>query len=172
MRAEIYKTNRRIGSIYLVTIFIFHIGLETYYTISPQYLRGAKGIIMVYQITDPASYVELKDSWLKMVFTEFGEDADREVPILLVGSKSDLVNPKDKRQVLVRLKDVQQDLKTKHSHLLGPIECNSVTGKNVHKVFQEMAEEMVSRRDHRVEKARNAAVIRIQPTVTESHCPC
>ena len=86
-------------------------------------------MIIVYQITDPASYVEVKESWLRMICSQYGEDADQRIPILLVGSKSDLVDKYDDLQVHVRSKDINEDLKHRHSQLLGPIECSSKTGK-------------------------------------------
>ena len=116
---------------------------------------------MVYQITDPSSYTELKDSWMKMITTQFGEDVDEQLPILLVGSKKDLVNSKDKAQVPVRLTDVLE-LKTKHSGLLGPIECSSKTGENIDQVFQTISEGIVLQRPTRVN-------IRVSH-VTETQC--
>ena len=108
-------------------------------------LRDPNAVIVVYQITDYESYVEIKDFWLRMVCDQFGEDADQKIPILLVGSKSDLVDKYDDLQDRVRSRDVKEDLKHRHSQLLGPIECSSKTGKNVNKVFQVLAEEIVRR---------------------------
>ena len=102
-------------------------------------------MIIVYQITEPSTYVEVKESWLTMICAQFGEDADQHIPILLVGSKSDLVDKYDDSQVRVRSKDVNKDLKHRHPQLLGPIECSSKTGKNVNKVFQVLAEEIIRR---------------------------
>ena len=121
-------------------------GQEAYIpTLPTQHLRNADAVIVVYQITEPSTYVEVKDLWLNIVFNQFGEDADQRIPILLVGSKSDLVDKYDDLQVRVRSKDVKEDLKRRHSQLLGPIECSSKTGKNVDKVFQVLAEEIVRR---------------------------
>ncbi len=142
-------------------------GLEAHYTLSPQYLRDANGVIIVYDITDTSSFVEIKDSWLRMVFTQFGEDADQKIPILLVGSKSDLVDKYDDSQVFVRARDVKEDLKTRHNHLMGPIECSSKTGKNVEKVFQEMAEGIVKRDMEGSMKQTGNPVIH---SVTDSSC--
>ena len=126
-------------------------------------------MIIVYDITDPSSYVEIKDSWLRMVFTQFGEDADREIPILLVGSKSDLVDKYDESQVSVRAKDVKEGLKMKHNHLMGPIECSSKTGKNVDRVFQEMAEGIVQR-DMEGSIMYNQKYRPVVKSVTDSSC--
>ena len=136
-------------------------------------LRNTNAVIIVYQITDPASYVEVKDSsWLRMVYGLFGEDADQHIPILLVGSKSDLVDKYDDLQVRVRSRDVKEDLKHRHSQLLGPIECSSKTGKNVDKVFQVLAEEIV-RRDMEgslsIHKSGHPKVVR---TDTQGPCTC
>ena len=122
----------------------------------------------MYEITDPTSYVEVKDSWLRMVFTQFGEDADAHIPILLVGSKSDLVDKYDESQTNVKSKDVREDLRMRHNHLLGPIECSSKTGKNVEKVFQQMAEVIV-RRDMEGSITRPKNPVRVKP-VTDSQC--
>ena len=139
---------------------------------SPQYLRDANAVIIVYQITDPASYVEVKDSWLSMICARFGEDADQHIPILLVGSKSDLVDKYDDLQVCVTSRDVKEDLKHRHSQLLGPIECSSKTGKNVDKVFRVLAEEIV-RRDMEgslsIHKSGHPKVVR---TDTQGPCTC
>ena len=102
-------------------------------------------MIILYQITEPSTYVEVKESWLKMVCEQFGEDADQHIPILLVGSKSDLVDKYNDLQVCVRSKDINEDLKHRHSQLLGPIECSSKTGKNVDKVFRVLSEEIIRR---------------------------
>ena len=123
-----------------------HSGQEAYTSLSITYHpRIADAVILVYQITDPASYVEVKESWLRMVCGQNGEDADQRIPILLVGSKSDLVDKYDDLQDRVRSRDVKEDLKHRYSQLLGPIECSSKTGKNVNKVFQVLAEEIVRR---------------------------
>ena len=100
-------------------------------------------MIIVYQITEPSTYVEVKESWLRMIYSQFGEDTDQRIPILLVGSKSDLVDKYDDLQVCVTSKDVNEDLKHHHSQLLRPIKCSSKTGKNVNNVFQVLAEKII-----------------------------
>ena len=135
-------------------------------------IRNANAVIIVYQITEPSTYVEVKDFWLRIVCALFGEDADQHIPILLVGSKSDLVDRYDDLQVRVRSRDVKEDLKRRHSQLLGPIECSSKTGKNVDKVFQVLTEEII-RRDMEgslsIQKSGHPKVVR---TNTQGPCTC
>ena len=147
-------------------------GQEKYTSSPAHYPRKADAVIIVYQITDSASYVEVKDFWLGLICAQFGEDADQHIPILLVGSKSDLVDKYDDLQICVRSRDVKEDLKHRHSQLLGPIECSSKTGKNVNKVFQVLAEEIV-RRDMEgslpIHKSGHPKLVR---TDTQGPCTC
>ena len=129
----------------IIIIVVVYVGLETYCTLSPQYLRDANAVIILYDITDPPSYIEVKESWIGLVCAQFGEDADQRIPILLVGSKSDLIDKYDEMQIRVRRKDVIEDMKQRHSHILGPIECSAKSGKNVEKVFKVLGEEIVRR---------------------------
>ena len=144
-------------------------GQEAYIPSLPtQHLRNADAVIIVYQITETSTYAEVKDLWLNIVFNQFGEDADQKIPILLVGSKSDLVDKYDDLQDRVRSKDVKEDLKRRHSQLLGPIECSSKTGKNVDKVFQVLAEEIV----HRDMEGSQTSRPHINMTNSAGACSC
>ena len=126
------------------TSSLFIVGLETYCTLSPQYLRDVDAVIILYDITDPATYKEVKESWIGMVCAQLGEDADQLIPILLAGTKSQLIGNND--EIYVKQKDVIEDMKQHHPHVLGPIECSSKTGRNVDKLFQVIAEEIVQRK--------------------------
>ena len=144
--------------------------METHCTLSPQYLRDANAVIIVYDITDPSSYVEVKDSWIRMVCGHFGEDADHHIPILLVGSKSDLIDKYDESQIRVRAKDVKEDIRRRHSQILGPIECSSKTGRDVDKVFKKLTEEII-RRDMEGSLIRRRNPPHITPTQNDG-CNC
>lgn len=148
-----------------------YIGLETYCTLSPQYLRDANAVIILYDITDPATYIEVKESWIGMVCAQFGEDADQRIPILLVGSKSDLIDKYDELQIRVRRKDVIEDMKQRHSHILGPIECSSKTGKNVEKLFQVLGEEIVRRDLEPAVRNKHLSKTRVN-SIQNNDCKC
>ncbi|KAH9842470.1 GTP-binding protein ypt1 [Rhodofomes roseus] len=64
-------------------------GQERFRTIAAAYYRGAHGIVVVYDVTDPESFENVK-SWL----TEIERYASETVKRLLIGNKSDLVEKK------------------------------------------------------------------------------
>ena len=63
--------------------------------------------------------------------------------ILFVGTKSDLVDQYlyDEEQARVKKEYIKDDFGKKMKYL-GPIECSAKTGKNVDKVFSDLAEEL------------------------------
>ena len=61
-------------------------GQERFRTITATYYRGAHGVIVVYDVTDPQTFISIK-KWL----TEIQTHCD-EVPRVLVGNKLDSPN--------------------------------------------------------------------------------
>jgi small GTP-binding protein len=62
-------------------------GQERYKSITSCYYKGAKGAIVVYDITKKESFVNV-DKWLQ----EFKKNADSDACYILVGNKCDLIN--------------------------------------------------------------------------------
>jgi len=60
-------------------------GQERFKTITSQYYKGSHGIIIVYDITDKQTFLEL-DNWLR----EVKAHASQSVVKMLVGNKMDL----------------------------------------------------------------------------------
>lgn len=62
-------------------------GQERYRTLTKAYYRGAAGIILVYDVTDPVSFNNVA-YWLKKI----KKHGDENVEIILIGNKIDLIN--------------------------------------------------------------------------------
>ncbi|VDL59496.1 unnamed protein product [Hymenolepis diminuta] len=101
-------------------------GQERFRTITSSYYRGAQGIIIVYDITDEASFTNLK-TWL----TEIDLYANTTVNRLLVGNKCDLAS---RRAVSF------EDGQSRADSLSIPfLETSAKTAENVHQAFVKMA---------------------------------
>jgi len=107
-------------------------GQERFRTITSSYYRGAHGIIVVYDVTEPDSFNNVKQ-WLN----EIDRYANENVNKLLVGNKSDLVQ---KRQV---------DYKTAKAFAdemgIPFIETSAKNATNVEQAFMTMAAEIKER---------------------------
>lgn len=60
-------------------------GQERFRTITTSYFRGAQGILLVYDVTDRASFVSIKN-WME----EIDRNADKHVTKILIGNKCDV----------------------------------------------------------------------------------
>ncbi|GAB5373367.1 hypothetical protein AAMO2058_001745000 [Amorphochlora amoebiformis] len=99
-------------------------GQERFRTITSSYYRGAKGIMVVYNVADKLSF-ENANSWL----VEAGKYADPSTIKLLVGNKADL--PASKRKVSY---EEAQEFSEKYN--LAWIETSARAGTNVEKAFE------------------------------------
>merc|ERR1712217_554895 len=61
-------------------------GQERFRAITNSYYRGAHGIIVVYDLTDRESFINVRDVWLPQIYKHAAVDANK----LLVGNKCDL----------------------------------------------------------------------------------
>lgn len=120
----------------------YSLGQEKFCTLPPSYYQGAHGIIVIYDMTDDESFTDVKQYWMKEIFGMFGEDADRCMPIMLIGTKADLID--DHNKEIVQKKDMIE-LKKKYNRILGPYTCSAKTGENVDKAFLKLAEDLVIR---------------------------
>ena len=108
-------------------------GEERFRFLLPTYVRGAKGGLFVYDITNYLSLAHI-DDWLSVIRKEI-KPGD-EFPIMAVGIRSGLV--KD-RQV-----SAEEGMKiAKSRDLDGFIECSVETGENVEEVFETIARLMI-----------------------------
>ncbi|MHA1727718.1 MAG: Rab family GTPase [Promethearchaeota archaeon] len=100
----------------------------------PSYSRGAAGAIYMYDITRRETLLDL-DDWLK-VFTPFPNSPEKQVPIIMVGGKSDL---KEKREVL---KEIAQQVAIS-KNFFSFTECSSLTGEKIEEIFKILSQKIM-----------------------------
>jgi len=110
-------------------------GEERFRFLLPTYVRGAKGGLFMYDITNYASIAHI-DDWLSIIRKEI-KKGDK-FPIIAVGIRSGLGK---NRQV-----SAEEGMKIAKSRGLdGYIECSVETGENVEEVFEELTRLMINR---------------------------
>ena len=98
----------------------------------PSYCSGASGALILYDITQPESFEDLKD-WLKLI-----NNASGKIVKFLIGSKADLVDSR-------ALSKKQGKKFQKENNLDYFIETSAKTGKNIDDVFKRLGLEIVRR---------------------------
>jgi small GTP-binding protein len=66
-------------------------GEERFRSVAPSLLRGANGLVLVYDVTQPATFDEL-NVYLEMFLDTVPVDLSVELPVLVLGNKSDLTS--------------------------------------------------------------------------------
>jgi small GTP-binding protein len=73
-----------------VTVMIWDTaGDERFRSVTPSILRGAQGLVIVFDLTQPATFCDL-DIYLDLFFDTCKVDVNVSPPVLLLGNKSDL----------------------------------------------------------------------------------
>ena len=100
-------------------------GQERYRSITNAYYKGAKGSLLVYDITNPKSFEDL-DRWL----SDLKSNADDKISVILIGNKSDLEN--ERKVTLEQGKEKAEFFK------LAFMETSALNGNNIEKAFNEL----------------------------------
>ncbi|CAF0846840.1 unnamed protein product [Adineta ricciae] len=97
-------------------------GQERFKTVIPQFYRGSEGALAVFDLTKPESFEHI-NTWIE----ELHRHTPADIPIVLVGNKSDLV---DQRKVSQdQAKDLAQRLKVSY------METSALNASNVEQAF-------------------------------------
>ena len=110
------------------------VGEERFKTLLPIYARGAFGGIFMYDISDKHSLLNLIE-WILLFHNKVVEHKGQ-IPILIIGGKSDLYPDKK-----VNLEDAY--ILSESYDISGYIECSAKTGENVENVFQTLITEIM-----------------------------
>lgn len=103
--------------------------------LTQRFYANASAVVIVYDITDEETYKEATEIWFKEAMHNLDHYGASNIPIILVGNKSDLQS----REVEI---DEARDF-SRQFHLLPPIECSAKEDNNVTRVFQSVAQEIV-----------------------------
>ena len=106
-------------------------GEERFRYMFPQYINGAMGGILMYDMTNYSSFSYI-GKWLSLI-----KETNQRFPIILVGGKSDLDNYRE-----VSRKEGERVGRS--MGLNGFIECSSKTGENVEQSFQALTKKMLN----------------------------
>ena len=126
-----YKTLKIDGKPVKLMIWDFA-GEERFRFTFPHYIAGAKGGILMYDITDHSSFLHIAN-WLSVV-----NGAKSRFPILLLGGKSDLESIRE-----VPSEEAKETAKMMKLNLFN--ECSSKTGENVENAFKCLTKLMLNR---------------------------
>ncbi|MBY8988715.1 MAG: GTP-binding protein [Candidatus Lokiarchaeota archaeon] len=108
-------------------------GEERFRFLLPTYVRGARGGLFLYDITNYSSIAHI-DDWLSVIRKEIR--AEDIFPIIVVGSKADLVENREVSSV-----DAIKIAKSRNAN--GFIETSSKSGVNVEKTFDALTSLML-----------------------------
>lgn len=100
----------------------------------PPYARGAFAGIFMYDITRYNSLLDF-DEWVK-IFMKGASFGDKQVPILMVGSKLDL-----EQRRMVSAKEASQFGLSRNVYKI--IECSAKTGHNVELIFRDITNKIM-----------------------------
>ncbi|MFX1389118.1 MAG: Rab family GTPase [Promethearchaeota archaeon] len=107
-------------------------GEERFRFMFPQYIYGAMGGLLMYDITNYSSFSHIAD-WLSVI-----NGSREKFPVILMGGKLDL---EDYREI-----SYSEGLETARSmNLKGFVECSSKTGENVKESFEELSKMMLNK---------------------------
>ena len=113
-------------------------GQEKFKSGSVGFIKKTDGIILMYDISNSESF-ESTNNWLASI-KEFGKE---KLPVILVGNKCDL--PDDERKISFKEgKDKADEFKTPF------YETSCKEGKNINEVFENLIEDILSRRNEKV----------------------
>ena len=110
-------------------------GEERFRSVAPSLLRGANGLVLVYDVTNVQSFTEL-EIYLEMFLDAVNVNAMSTMPVLLLGNKIDL------GENVVSHQNVD-DWKKKHRVTFSAL-VSAKTGENINEAFTEFVTTLAS----------------------------
>lgn len=125
-------------------------GQERFHTITTSYYRGAMGIMLVYDITNPKSYDNIA-KWLRNIDEHANEDVEK----MLLGNKCDRDNErmirKERGETIAR------------EHGIRFLETSAKANINIEQAFTELAEAILNKQMAGKEQSEFPDKVRVSP---------
>ena len=119
-------------------------GSEKYRALTKQYYKGAQAIILVFDLTDQKSFDDLKKIWLN----DINNYSDKNIQILIVGNKMDLIE--ERKVTDSQVINFCREKGYKY------IEASAKEGTNILKIFEELSFELASHYEKKKEEEMNS----------------
>ena len=108
-------------------------GQERFRNITTQYYKGADGIVLVYDVTDEASYEKIRD-WMEQILSNTQQE---EIGLVLLGNKCDM----DPRSVTEEMgKKMAEELKINY------FETSALNGQGIKEAFEQLTRDIMKKR--------------------------
>jgi len=120
-------------------------GQERYRSITSAYYKGAKGCLLVYDITNQSSFDNI-DKWL----SDLKVNGDEEMSIILIGNKCDLENERK-----ISKNDGEEKAKLNKMAFL---ETSALNGTNISKAFEQLINDIYEKNKKCLKKDDNFVV--------------
>ncbi|KAL1236347.1 Ras-related protein [Trichinella pseudospiralis] len=157
-RVDFYTKYVTLGDRFRITLQIWDVsGQQMDSAMLDKYVFGADGAMLVYDVTNAASFDKIKD-WYRLVQRAVGDDEQRKVRFMVVGNKTDLEHQRNVKY------EKQQEL-VKRYHMLS-CQTSAKLGDSVTLCFLKLAAEIVGVQLSRTELDSNTSVIKAEvPTI-------
>ena len=108
-------------------------GQERFRNITTQYYKGADGIVLVYDVTDEASYDKIRD-WMDQILSNTQQD---DIGLVLLGNKCDI----EPRSVTEEMgKKMAEELKIDY------FETSALNGQGIKEAFENLTRDIMKKR--------------------------
>jgi small GTP-binding protein len=108
-------------------------GQERFRNITTQYYKGADGIVLVYDVTDDASYEKIRD-WMDQILSNTQRD---EIGLVLLGNKCDM-----EPRIITEEQGNQLADELKISYF----ETSALTGQGIKEAFEQLTRDIMKRK--------------------------
>ena len=108
-------------------------GEERFRNITTQYYKGADGIVLIYDVTDDASFEKIRD-WMEQILSNTKRE---DIGLVLLGNKCDM----EPRSVTE-----EQGIKMAEELKVSYFETSALTGQGIKEAFDELTRDIMKRK--------------------------